>query len=425
MQYPDERLLQFIWQYQLFQQALYTTENQAIEIISVGQLNKNAGPDFLEAKIKIDQIILIGSIEIDLESKLWHKHKHDKNPHYKNVILHIVWQYNAMQNVHKNIPVLELQGFVAKVLLNRYEQLMNKKTPILCQELWLQKPPSEFTLYAFFDKLVVERLEAKTEKITTLLNDFDQHWEQVFFIVLMKNFGYSINENCFEEIAKKTDIRIFAKNKHSEDAIYAVLLGQANLLNEPNADETTIVWKKEYDYLKQKYQLVNATSQIQFGRMLPANFPTIRLAQMAALIHQSVHLFSQIIATQKSKDIFTLFDCTIHHYFDNHYVLNKPSTKISTKKIGQQLIENILINTIIPMLFMYGRMMKNNSLCDKAMTWLEEIHAEENSITKTFNAFNLKIKKANESQALIQLYKNYCSQQRCLQCNIGYTLLKN
>jgi len=415
-----ERLLQFIWQFQYFNKSeLQTTAGEALQVIFPGNYNTNQGPDFNDAKIKIGKTTWAGNIELHLLSSDWKKHKHQNDKNYNNVILHVVWEDDFPDY---NIPVLKLNNRVAKILLQRYEELMNAQGFIPCERTIASIKP--IVLQSWKERLLAERLIRKSVIVETFLNQNNRHWEETFWWLLAKNFGIKINADAFEAMARSISVNILAKHKNQIHQLEALLMGQANLLDDKFKEDYPLMLKKEYEFHKTKYKLKAGSINSFFLRMRPANFPTIRLAQLAMLIHQSEHLFSKIKEADSLKDIKNWLDVTANDYWHYHYRFDETSS-FKKKNLGTAMTNNILVNTVCTVLFAYGHFHNEQKYKDRAIQWLEEITAESNSITKGFQQFGLQNKNAHDSQALIELKNEYCSKKKCLDCAIGNALLKN
>jgi len=416
-----ERLLQYIWQFQYYNRNdLVTDEGEQLQIIHPGSFNTNQGPDFTDAKIRIEETTWAGSIEIHINTSDWKNHKHSGDKNYKNVILHVVWQHD----VNLNLPcsTLVLHDKVPKLLLSKYNELMNTNNFIACEKHIEQV--NNLTWQSWKERLLVERLERRTAVILDLLQKNNNHWEEIFWWLLAKNFGIKLNSIVFESIARSIPINILAKHKDQIHQLEALLFGQAGLLDEVYTEEYPILLQKEYRFLKKKYSLQKVEGSLIFLRMRPSNFPTVRLAQLAMLVHGSLHLFSKIKEANDIKTIRQLLQVTANDYWHYHYVFDETSA-FKKKKLGEQMIGNILINTVVPILFAYGHYHHENIYKDKALQWLEDIGAEKNSITKGFESLQVENKTAFDSQALIQLKNEYCNKKRCLDCSVGNKLIRN
>ena len=416
----NERLLQYIWQFQYFNlNELFTENAEPIFILNAGRYNTNQGPDFLDAKIKIGNTTWAGNIELHVQSSHWQSHRHSSDANYKNIILHVVWQDDVKLDLP--FPVLELQSKVSKLLLKKYNELMQSAAFIPCENNL--RHTDDFTWSNWKQRVLVERLQEKSQVVQGYLAENNNHWEETFWWLLAKNFGIKVNSEAFEKIARSLPLAILAKHKNQIHQIESLLFGQAVLLTGNFKDDYGQLLQKEYVFLQKKYKLVPIKIPLHYLRMRPSNFPTVRLAQLSMLVHNSVHLFSKITATEKLGDVKKMLDVTANDYWHYHYLLDEESV-FKEKKMGTQMVENILINTIIPILFVYGQYLNENKYKDRALRWLEEIAAEKNNITKGFAAIGIKIKSAFDSQSLIQLKNNYCDQKRCLECAIGNKILK-
>ena len=377
-----ERLLQFIWQFQYFNKGELTTlQGENLLVIFPGHYNTNQGPDFLEAKIKIGNTTWAGNIELHFKTSDWEKHNHHRDDNYNNVILHVVWEHDIS---HQNsIPVLELKERVSKILLQRYDELMKAISFIPCESgIHLVK---DITWKSWKERLLAERLIKKSKIVENYLRQSNYHWEEVFWWLLARNFGMKVNADAFEEMARSIPLAVLAKHKNQIHQLEGLLLGQLNLLNRNFEEDYPKMLKKEYEFYKKKYDLRPITSTPFFLRMRPGNFPTIRLAQLAMLVFDSAHLFSKIKEAVSVNEVKKWFGVTANDYWHYHYRFDEPSP-FRKKKLGASMTDNIVINTIGPMLFAYGHYHNEEKYKQKALRWLEETSAENNSITKGFPA---------------------------------------
>lgn len=415
----NEQLLQFIWQFQYFNRSeLLTLQGESLQIIAPGIQNKNQGPDFVNARIQIGDTIWAGSVELHLKTSDWHKHHHGNDANYKNVILHVVYENDTADT---DLPLLELKSRIAASLLQRYTQLMISKTFIACENLIKTVP--EITITLWKERLLAERLMRKSVVIHDYLASNNQHWEESFWWLLAKNFGTKVNAEGFEAIAKSVSINVLAKHKHQLIQLEALLLGQAGLLDKVFTDKYALLLQKEYQFLKTKYRLQPVAFPVYFLRMRPGNFPTVRLAQLAALVYQSAHLFSKIVEEPLLQNVKKWFSVTPNDYWFYHYTLSDEA-KFKPKPVGEEMVNNILINTIVPMLFAYSCSHHNELLKNKALQWLEAIKPERNSITNGLKQIGFQNASAWDSQSLIELKTQYCDAKRCIKCAIGNAIIK-
>ena len=417
-----EKLLQFIWQAGYFNHAaLQTLSGERLQILNPGSFNQNQGPDFLEAKIAIDDTIWAGHVEIHLISSDWIRHAHDKDRNYHNVILHVVWE--ADQSVtEKEFPTLVLQDRIPKLLLDKYEDWMDSRSFIPCQKNVRQI--SNALWHEWTSKLFLERLERKSIHLLHELGVNKGHWEELFWWQMAASFGNKVNASAFEAIAKTLPLSLLAKHKNQILQLEALLIGQGGLLDKEFQDDWPRQLKKEYFFLRKKYKLMPAYQDLHFLRMRPGNFPTIRLSQLANLISQSSHLFSKIREEKELKQIKSWLSVDACNYWNTHYIPDEVSA-FCIKSLGSQVIESIIINTIIPMLFAYGTGHKEVDCVSKAMEWLNELTAESNSIINQWRKIGIHPVNAAQSQALLELKHEYCDMKKCLNCTVGKTLLKN
>ncbi len=416
----NERLLQFIWQLQYYnRQELKTGDGETLSIFNPGIINTNQGPDFLNAKIKVNNTFWAGSIELHVLSSDWNSHHHSMDKNYGNIILHVVWKNDI--NLQESFPVLELQSLVSKILLQKFNKLMNAKSFIACETMIATITPMLWVSWK--ERLLVERMQRKTSVIFDFLGCNHNHWEETFWWLIARNFGNTVNSDSFEKLARSLPINILAKHKNQIHQTEALLFGQAGLLDKDFDEDYPKLLKKEYLFLKKKHQLLSSKQPLYFLRMRPSNFPSLRLAQLSMLIHKSVHLFSIIKETILLEDVKKLLSVTANDYWNYHYVFDEVSD-YREKNIGQQMIHSLLINTIVPIIFAYGHHLRESKYKDRAMLWLEQIAEENNTITNGFKILGIENKNAFDSQALIQLKNDYCNQKRCLECAVGNKLLR-
>ena len=420
-----EQLLHFIWQFQYFNtNSLYTEQGEVLQILSVGQYNTHQGPDFSEAKIIIVGITLVGNIELHINASDWHKHQHSKDKNYANIILHVIWNNDQPVNdtFGKPLPTLVLQPLVAKVLLQRYQKLMCQNTTTIVCKNYLPAL-SSIGWMSWKERLAMERLEIKATRVLHLYEQSNYHWDEVFWWMLASNFGIKVNAECFDGIAKTISVNILAKHKHQIHQLEALLLGQAGLLNGNFAEDYPVMLQREYKLYQRKYSIPKAVQTPVFLRMRPAASPTIRLAQLAMLVHNSSHLFSKVKDLQNINDIRILLNVSANDYWNYHYKFDE-LTEFKSKNLGTQMIDNIIINTIVPIVFAYGWHHKEEGYKDKAIQWLQLLPPELNNITKSWKQLNINNHSAFDSQSLLHLTNQYCTTKKCLQCAVGNKLMK-
>lgn len=416
----DEKFLYHIWKFKLFNTlSLKTTTGEAIEILKPGSFQFDSGPDFFNAQIKINQTIWAGNIEIDMYSSDWINHKHHKNAAYHKIILHVV--YEVDKPVANNVPVIELKNYIQNSVLKNYTELKNETAGFPCHNE-IAKVES-IVIDSWLERMLTERLEKKTSEINIALQLNKNNWEETFYHFMAKNFGFKTNALPFELLAKSISLSVFAKHKNNLIQIEAIVFGVAGMLDQDCTDDYFLSLKKEYHFLKSKFSLTSFDKSLwKFLRLRPANFPTIRISQFAALVHNSTHLFSKILEIKKSNELHEMLNLSASAYWNNHYMFGKESQS-SIKDLGPNAIDLIVINTIVPFLFLYGKKRGNMHYINRAFSLLESITAEKNHITKKYTDAGLQVNTAWQSQAVIELYNNYCSNKKCLDCAVGLKIL--
>jgi len=418
-----EEFLHFIWEFSLFDSSnLVAVSGEKIEIIAIGQHNTNAGPDFFNAKIKIGDTLWAGNVEVHLRSSDWKRHEHSENKAYDNVILHVVKENDS--------PIFRANGELLPTLVLRYNSDIEKHYEALLQSTsWIacEKKIANIELFRvkhFLSRLLAERLERKAQQIYEVLQTTHNDWREAFYQLLFRSFGFGVNALPFELLAKHIPLAAIGKHRHSLIQMEALLFGQAGFLNEETKDEYQQTLQKEYQFLQTKFSLTAMESHIwKFLRLRPSNFPTVRIAQLAKLLHQSEHLIDKIINFRNIDELVLLFTVQASEYWDTHYSFGKISRK-STKTIGVSSAQRIIANLIVPYLFAFGREQADEKLCDKAIELLEALPPEKNHITNRWAEIGIYPENAFYSQALIQLKTTYCEKKECLKCAIGAGLLK-
>ncbi len=420
----QEDFLHYIWKYKKLDLAnLMTTNSEVVEIMHVGQHNQNAGPDFFNAQIRIDSQLWAGNVEIHVKSSDWFVHNHEKDSAYDNVILHVVWEHDTevFRKDNTPIPCLELQRFVSESVLNQYQKLFASKHKWINCENDLPTV-DDFSIQNWLERLFFERLEQKSRIIEDQLKKSTNNWEAVLFKMLFKNFGLKVNGEAFLSIANSIDFSIVRKLQNNITALEALFFGQAGFLEEDVQEPYFIQLKKEYQYLKHKFDLrIDGVFPVQFFRLRPPNFPTIRLSQLAKLYHLHQNLFSKVMEAKTINSFYAFFYVNATEFWQTHYTFSKESPK-SKKHLTKSFIDLLLINTVIPIKFSYlkyqGKMDE-----DEILNLIQSISSEQNSIIDKFNSIKPISTSAMHSQALLHLKNNYCDKNYCLQCAIGNTIL--
>jgi len=402
---------------------LQTHSGEPLHIVNSGTLNTDAGPDFFNAKIKIGTTLWAGNIEIHLKSSDWKNHKHHTDKKYNNVILHVVYHHDAevCYENGKTIPVLELRNIIPPLMLRKYKQLQLNQNVIACENLFII--PKEPLLTNWLNRLLVERLEDKCEHINELLIQNNNNWEETFYTITARYFGMKINAQPFEWLAQNLPITVLSKHKNSLLQIEALVFGVAGFLEEPHSENYIALMKREFDFMKSKYTLEPLDKSIwKFARTRPANFPTSRLAQFAMLIYKSSHLFSRVLEAKDLPSIKNLYKIPVNEKL-NSSLLHSQQSKIKNTEFGDTATELLLINSVIPVMFLYGKKVLLDDLCEKSLSLFEILAPENNAVTRFWKKLNVPVNSSFDSQALLQLKNNYCARLNCLNCIIGKEIL--
>ncbi len=422
-----EDLLHFIWKYKKLQlDDLVGSNNEPIGIVETGIHNHLAGPDFFNAKVNIDGQLWAGNVEIHLKSSDWYAHNHEQDANYNNVILHVVWEDDGavFRSDNSEIPTLELRNYIPNGLLNAYQNLFDKEGIrfINCEKNIAQV--DTFMFENWLERLYFERLERKSKLVLELLKSSKNDWEQVLFTLLLKNFGLKINGASFLSLAQAFDFSTVRKLQSETQKLESVFYGMSHLLDsEEILDDYYIRLKKEYAHSKNKFGLEEGSVQRpEFFKLRPPNFPTIRLSQLANLYAQSQNLFSKVIHASDLDEIYSLFDVSASAYWNDHFTFGKTSKK-SVKRLTKKFIDLLIINSLLPLKFCYAQH-QGKEANEDIIQIISQIKKEENSITTNFKNHGISIANAKESQAILQLYNEYCTQNKCLQCVVGSSLLQ-
>jgi hypothetical protein len=421
----NEKLLQFIWQFQYFnRQSLHTTEGEVVVIEKPGQWNHHQGPDFSEAIIRIGLTKWVGNVELHIRSSDWARHHHGTDARYGTIILHVVWEDDQPLQADTGVlvPTLELQHRIPGLLLERYRQMMETLVTVPCHAFLPALDQLGWT--AWKERLAAERLERRATHIMELLQQSGQHWEEVLWWMIAANFGIRVNATLFGAVAKSLPTALLGKHRQQIHQLEALLLGQANLLDGQYEEPYPVMLQREYRFLKKKYKLDPVHQQPAFLRMRPAAFPTIRLAQLAMLLYRTTGLFAIVKDATDPKKLVDQFMVTANDYWHYHYRFDE-ETVAMPKQLGKQMAENIMINTVIPVLFAYGLYTGNELHRERAVQWLYQLPAEHNQLTRGWQQSHVQHTTALDSQALIELTNHYCINRRCLECAVGNKILRN
>jgi len=422
-----EDFLHYIWKFRLFdREGLKTQDGDYLEIFSAGTHNFDSGPDFQNARLRIGGTTWAGNVEVHLSSSDWQKHGHASDNAYDNVILHVVYRDDQPLTLTngRRVPTLELQNRISPELYNRYHNLVFGNQAIIPCEASIASVDS-LTLHTWLTRVLVERLEKKSTAVIAALNLNRGDWEETFYQFLAANFGFKTNALPFEMLAKSLPQNILAKHKNNPAQIEALIFGQAGFLTDGINDDYPRRLKREYEFLRKKYKLAPVENHLwKFMRLRPQNFPTIRLAQFAALVVQSNHLFSKVLEIKDVNGLRSLFtEIKVNSYWENHYRFDTESAP-SPKNLGHASVDILLLNTLALFLFSYGKHNQLQHYINRSLQLLENLPNENNNITEDFATLGVKIKTAFESQALLELKNCYCNYKKCLQCGVGNKILK-
>lgn len=420
-----EDFLHYLWKFKKFETLnLKTAQNEPVTIIKTGDYLESAGPDFFNAQIIIGNQKWAGNVEIHLKSSDWYIHGHERDVAYENVILHVVWEHDTeiFRENNTEIPVLVLKDYVTSEIINNYNLLITPKSWISCEKQIAEI--NEFVFKNWQERLFFERLERKSKFIFNLLEETNQDWEAVLFCLLAKNFGLNTNGNSFLQIARAIPFSIIRKESFEEENLEALLFGISGLLDAEKEDVYFMDLKIRYFYLSNKYQLAKTyTDPLQFFKLRPDNFPTIRLSQLAGLYHKHQNLFSKIVELKSIAKVYELFSVSAGLYWQSHYQFDKESHK-KPKALSKAFVDLIILNTVIPLQFAYAEK-RGELIFEDLIDFMKEVAPEKNAIIDKFSSFKLISKNAFDTQVLLQLKYEYCNQKACLKCAIGMELLKN
>ncbi|MGL5938748.1 MAG: DUF2851 family protein [Phocaeicola sp.] len=430
-----EQLLHYTWKHKLFPlRELVTTTSQQLEVIDTGIHNSDAGPDFFNAKIKLDGIVWVGNIEIHQRTSDWYRHGHDKDPAYQSVVLHIVNEVDGILYHATGQPIPQLSLTVPQRVVENYQALLKEESYPVCHRII--KKLSKLTLHSWFSSLQMERFEQKSLQLKERVMRCNGDWEEALFRTLARNLGFGVNSDAFEWWAQQIPFKVIGKIRDELFKIEALFLGQAGLLQERLSSSlhsnTTALgndtyWlklQKEYTYQQRLFNLQPMeVARWRFLRLRPTNFPHIRLAQLAQLYAHSYGMVSQLIEAETIPQIDNLLKSGTSDYWKRHYTFGEESP-FKEKQFSQSTRSLLFINSVIPFLYSYGLYRGNELLCIRATELLEKLKPESNYITRMWQTCGITAAHAGDSQALIQLKKEYCDKKKCLYCRIGYEYLK-
>ncbi|SIT22620.1 Protein of unknown function [Chryseobacterium ureilyticum] len=416
-----EKLLQYLWNYKVFKYFDFKDiEGNSVEIIQFGKWNKDAGPDFLDAKIKINGLVLAGNIELHIRSSDWIFHNHSQDPNYQNIILHVVFLHDTeiSEFTDKRIPTLELKHYIDENIISKYEKLINGDQFIACEDIFnKEKIPVNF-----HEENILKKLEEKSLELEQALEIHKNNFEAVLFHSFAYSFGLKVNAHIFRQIAESIDYSIVNKIRQNPFQLEALLFGISGWLDKAEDDQMRI-WKREFEFIKAKFKISDLKFHPKFLRLRPPNFPTIRLSQLANLYYQHQNLFSKIMTAKKVEELYDIFKpVKASEYWDSHFNFRTVS-KLQPKTLSKDFTDLIILNTVLPLKYTYHKY-HNEEITDQIMEFYRNIPAEKNSVIQGWKNLGLPVSDVLESQSLIYHYKNLCDEKNCLTCSIGFKLLK-
>jgi hypothetical protein len=420
----NEDFLHFTWKFRLQGQNFHTSTGEDLYLVKPGEHNHDSGPDFMNAQVKISDTLWAGNVEIHVRSSDWTRHRHHQDEAYDNIILHVVYEDDLLikRRCGEPMPTLVLKNVLHPEMFETYNFFLNNHLWIPCA--FRLPEVRSMVVNDWLTALSVSRLERKSTELEGLLNYSGNDWNQAFYEALASTLGFKINKQPFEQMARQTPLQYIEKHKDQLFQVEAILFGQAGLLENKYKGEYPKKLKKEYQHLKNKFSLKPVSGHLwKFMRLRPNNFPTIRIAQLAMMLHLRNHFFSEITEKPVYDHLHGFFSVGVSDYWKDHYYFDRPS-KIMNKSISTSTVELIMINNVIPFLFLYGKIKGLPRYQDKAVSLLETIGPESNSIIRKFTEFGIKPDTASQSQALLELKTNYCDQKKCLECRIGLDLIK-
>lgn len=415
-----EDFLYYLWENHLLCGTLQTVSGLPVEVVNPGFRNYDSGPDYLEAKIRIGGQLWAGHVEIHIKTSDWNRHGHQHDKAYRNVVLHVVFEHDTTVN---GIPVVAVKGHFDAALYNRYKKFLASQHWVACERHLSEVQP--FTVNAWLERMAIERLQQKSTAAERLVNATRFDWEESLYRLLLRYFGMKVNSDAFESLASLLPFKTLLKHADQLPQLEAMLLGCAGFLEIESDEAYPQLLKREFSVMRAKFNLMSMPEERwKFMRMRPVNFPTVRLAQLAQMIHRHGSLFSKIKEADTINDIKALFDVQASAYWDTHFrfSIEGPS---KPKHLGDGIADVLVINAVVPLLFCYGKFHKDERYCAKALRLLEGIAAEDNTITRHFADIGIRAHDAMQSQALLHLHSHYCRRKRCLECSIGNILLQS
>ncbi len=420
-----EQLLHYVWQYRMLPvEPLKTTDGDSVEVIDPGLHNTDAGPDFFNAKVRLSGTMWVGNVEIHQRSSDWVRHGHHTDPAYDSVVLHIAETVDSDVYTQSGRRLPQLQLSVPASVREHYDSLLSTQDYPRCWRI-IPSLPSLKT-HSWLSALLYERLTQRGNLCLQRLQAVGGDWERTTFITLARNFGFGINGDAFETWARHMPLHAAAKHHDNLFQLEALFLGSAGLLSSPEADDYLQRLRAEWDYLAHKFQLPAPMSPSlwRYLRLRPQNFPHLRIAQLAQLYHRQTATYSRLLEATSRQALHEALDTEPSEYWRNHYLFGMPSAP-SRKRLSAASRDLIIINTVAPLLFATGMAHDKEALQERAMRIIDELKPEQNYITRQWQQCGITAQSAADSQALIQLKREYCDRRDCLRCRFGYEYLKS
>jgi hypothetical protein len=422
-----EAFLHYVWQFQYFNKLdLRTTRGELITVFNQGLRNSNAGPDFNNGKIRIGPMDWIGTVEIHIHSSNWTDHNHTTDPAYDNVILHVVWKEDKiiLRRDGSEIATLELKNRVSDELFLQYRKLVNAPDVIPCSASL--SGVSDITKFSMIDRALMSRLQSKANTVLKMLERNNNDWDETAYQLLSRNFGFKVNAEPFETLAKVLPYKVILKHADQPVQVEALLFGQAGFLDEMTGDDYYLLLKREYNLLATKFNLLRSRMnkvQWKFLRLRPANFPSLRMAQWAGLLSTQKNIFSRILEALDHYTLVKIFEMSTSSYWKHHYQFMKPVEE-EIPSMGEMSVANMIINTAIPLMVAYGIAKDEQAYIDRGVDILQHVAKEDNVIVKNWSGLGINARSAADSQGLIELHNNFCLKRRCLDCTIGFSIME-
>lgn len=415
----NEEFLSYIWKYRIYEmKEICSSDGEKIEVLYPGDRNLNQGPDFLNARLMINGTLWAGNVEIHVKTSDYFRHGHRDDPAYQNLILHVVYENDR---AIAGFPCLELKGRFPESLMERYQEFIRTKEWLACGSGI--KNVDRYIVTALTGRVLVERLERKCQAISELFVNTRNNWEQTFYILLARCFGFLVNSQPFEMLARIVPYSVIVKQRHNLRNIEAFYFGMAGMLEDYFEDPYPRSLQNEFVSLRKKVSAAPLEKSIwKYHRLRPSNFPDLRLAQFAALIWKTDRLLEKILCAETIAEIKDLLDCPVSPYWNKHYRFGLES-EVSGSAAGDGSRDMIIINAIIPFLFFYGKQKFQPEFCEKALNWMEKVKAEDNRVMRRWRFLGVNPANAAESQGLLELEQSYCRNKRCLDCAVGRKLI--